>query len=50
MSVVPLGVDNRSPRSLRTPPDETASTCARFGVEVACCFADHGMQIERMLT
>jgi transposase InsO family protein len=30
--------------------DETATTCARFLVEVASFFADHGVRIERVLT
>jgi transposase InsO family protein len=31
-------------------PDETATTCARFLVEAASFFADHGVRIERVLT
>ena len=31
-------------------PDETAKTCARFLVEAASFFADHGVRIERVLT
>jgi transposase InsO family protein len=31
-------------------PDETAKTCARFLVEAAAFFADHGVRIERVLT
>jgi transposase InsO family protein len=31
-------------------PDETATTCARFLVEAAGFFADHGVRIERVLT
>jgi transposase InsO family protein len=31
-------------------PDETATTCARFLVEAAGVFADHGVRIERVLT
>jgi transposase InsO family protein len=30
--------------------DETATTCARFLVEAAAFFADHGVRIERVLT
>jgi transposase InsO family protein len=31
-------------------PDETGATCARFLVEAAGFFADHGVRIERVLT
>jgi len=31
-------------------PDETAKTCARFLVEAAGFFAEHGVRIERVLT
>jgi transposase InsO family protein len=31
-------------------PDETATTCARFLVEAAGFFAEHGVRIERVLT
>jgi transposase InsO family protein len=31
-------------------PDETATTCARFLVEAAAFFAEHGVGIERVLT
>jgi transposase InsO family protein len=31
-------------------PDETGETSARFLVEAAGCFADHGVRIERVLT
>jgi transposase InsO family protein len=31
-------------------PDETAKTCARFLVQAAGFFADHGVRIERVLT
>jgi hypothetical protein len=31
-------------------PDETGPTCARFLVEAAGCFAEHGVRIERVLT
>jgi transposase InsO family protein len=31
-------------------PDETATTCARFLVEAAGFFADHGVRIQRVLT
>jgi transposase InsO family protein len=31
-------------------PDESATTCARFLVEAASFFAEHGVRIERVLT
>jgi hypothetical protein len=31
-------------------PDETGQTCARFLVEAAAFFADHGVRIQRVLT
>jgi hypothetical protein len=44
-------VDDRSRVAFsQVLPDETAKTCARFLVEAAGCFAEHGVRIERVLT
>ena len=44
-------VDNRSRVACsQLLPDETGPTCARFLVEAAGCFAEHGVRIERVLT
>jgi transposase InsO family protein len=44
-------VDDRSRVAFsQVLPDETAKTCARFLVEAAGFFAEHGVRIERVLT
>jgi transposase InsO family protein len=44
-------VDDRSRVAFsQVLPDETATTCARFLVEAASFFVDHGVQIQRVLT
>ena len=44
-------VDDRSRVAFsQVLPDETGATCARFLVEAASFFAEHGVQIERVLT
>jgi transposase InsO family protein len=44
-------VDDRSRVAFsQVLPDETGATCARFLVEAASCFAEHGVWIQRVLT